>query len=272
MTTSSPATGVLLDLAQQLLDAAHYCTELPRLESHCREIAQKLEALAEGAGDAAAAPQEPVAWQWRYVGEGDHQWKTPSGGHKISDEVLKRERPIEQRPLYFGVAQPSAAKASDPTCYIERSKVREILITSNIDNESTQEVLKEVDALRIFTADDFTNVAQTAPVPALAEFFKWAMREGPWEGGDLDGGSIQDKAESLGLIVKTKFDPERHGTAYGDFSEGGDYYEFAPGVSLPSTDRERGNRFCKNDDCPYPDCLVEGGVCPSQPSPDRGGK
>lgn len=28
---------------------------------------------------------------------------------------------------------------------------------------------------------------------------------------------------------------------------------------------ERGNRFCKHDDCPYPDCLVEGGVCPSQP-------
>jgi hypothetical protein len=39
----------LLELAQQLLDAAHYCTELPRLESHCREIARKLEALAEGA-------------------------------------------------------------------------------------------------------------------------------------------------------------------------------------------------------------------------------
>ena len=37
----------LLELAQQLLDAAHYCTELPRLESHCREIARKLEAIAE---------------------------------------------------------------------------------------------------------------------------------------------------------------------------------------------------------------------------------
>jgi Lar family restriction alleviation protein len=78
--------------------------------------------------------------------------------------------------------------------------------------------------------------AQSEREPALVEFFKWAMREGPWEGGDLDGGSIQDKAESLGLIVRTKFDPEKHGTAYGDFSEGDDYYEFAPGVSLPSTE------------------------------------
>lgn len=37
---------------------------------------------------------------------------------------------------------------------------------------------------------------------AMAEFVKWAMQEGPWEGGDLDGGSVQDKAEELGLIVR----------------------------------------------------------------------
>lgn len=46
----------------------------------------------------------------------------------------------------------------DATCYIERSKVREILITSNIDNENTQTVLQEVDALPIFTASDFASV------------------------------------------------------------------------------------------------------------------
>ena len=43
---------------------------------------------------------EAVAWQWRYVGEGDHEWKTPSGGTKLTAEELKRERPIEQRPLF----------------------------------------------------------------------------------------------------------------------------------------------------------------------------
>lgn len=37
----------LLKLAQQLLDAAHYCTQLEKLEDHCREVARKLEAIAE---------------------------------------------------------------------------------------------------------------------------------------------------------------------------------------------------------------------------------
>lgn len=43
-------------------------------------------------------------------------------------------------------------------------------------------------------------------------------------------------------------------------------------LALSSTTRN--NRFCKHDDCPYPDCLVEGGICPSQPvtSPICGGK
>ncbi len=69
---------------------------------------------------------------------------------------------------------------------------------------------------------------------ALLDFFKWAMREGPWDGGDLDGGGVQDKAESLGLIVKTQYDPEKHGTQC-DFEAGDDYFEFAPGLSIPST-------------------------------------
>jgi hypothetical protein len=41
---------------------------------------------------------KPIAWQWRYAG--DAEWHTPSGGQKLSDNVLQRERPIEQRPLY----------------------------------------------------------------------------------------------------------------------------------------------------------------------------
>ena len=47
----------MLELAQQLLDGAHYSTELSRLESHCREIAGKLEALAED-----GEPQSPTLW------------------------------------------------------------------------------------------------------------------------------------------------------------------------------------------------------------------
>lgn len=48
------------------------------------------------------------------------------------------------------------------TCYIERSKVRSILIESHIDNESTQAILQEVDALAVFTADDFRASARPA--------------------------------------------------------------------------------------------------------------
>lgn len=47
---------------------------------------------------APAPSAEPVAWQWRYVG--DEKWLTPLGGEKLTKEELARERPIEQRPLY----------------------------------------------------------------------------------------------------------------------------------------------------------------------------
>jgi hypothetical protein len=55
--------------------------------------------------DARPLTEEPAAWQWRYVGEGDHEWKTPSGGAKITAEELERERPIEQRPLFPAAGQ-----------------------------------------------------------------------------------------------------------------------------------------------------------------------
>ena len=54
------AGDALRDLAQQLLDAAHYSTKLSRLESHCRDIARKLEALAEDTSGEAATPSEPI--------------------------------------------------------------------------------------------------------------------------------------------------------------------------------------------------------------------
>jgi hypothetical protein len=38
-------------------------------------------------------------------------------------------------------------------------------------------------------------------------------------------------------------------------------------AGLAQRTAELGNRFCKHDDCPYPDCLV-GGICPSQPPAD----
>lgn len=71
-------------------------------------------------------------------------------------------------------------------------------------------------------------------------FFKWVMQEGPWSGGDLDGGSLQDKAEALGLIVSVPYDPEKHG-AYNDYGcDAGDpWFEFSPELSAAARpDRE----------------------------------
>lgn len=58
---------------------------------------------------------------------------------------------------------PSDGRDADPTCYLERSKVREILIASDIDNENTQAVLQEVDALPIVTAADLCAPKQADP-------------------------------------------------------------------------------------------------------------
>jgi hypothetical protein len=46
----------LENLAKQLLDAAHYCTQLEKLEDHCREVARKLQSLAED-GEQEAPPR-----------------------------------------------------------------------------------------------------------------------------------------------------------------------------------------------------------------------
>lgn len=80
--------------------------------------------------------------------------------------------------------------------------------------------------------------AVNAHLPQLVEFFKWAMREAPWDGCDLDGGVIQDKAESLGLIVQTKYDVDKHGLQ-GEFDNGDDYFEFAPALRLAVASTER---------------------------------
>lgn len=76
-----------------------------------------------------------------------------------------------------------ARRMSDPTCYIERSKVREIVIGSNTDNETTVEVLKEIDALPIFTAEDFGVPAQGVHASDCALHNAPALH---WPSDDLD--------------------------------------------------------------------------------------
>ena len=101
----------------------------------------------------------------------------------------------------------------------------------------------------------------------LAEFARWAILEGPFAGCHLEGSDVQDKAERLGLLIKTKYDPDKHGPSDCDAGPGDDWFVFAPCVAPPASDGpvsqpdcakcER-SRFdyiasgCPKLDCPMP--------------------
>ncbi len=73
---------------------------------------------------------------------------------------------------------------------------------------------------------------------AMAAFVKWVMQVGPWEGCDLDGALVQDKAEQLGLLSKTKYDPEVHGEAEFDIAPGEDWFVLHPDIVALSSKNE----------------------------------
>lgn len=80
-----------------------------------------------------------------------------------------------------------------------------------------------------------------------ARFVRWALQEGPWQGDDLDGSEVQEKAESLGLIVSVPYDPEKHGADNNYGCDAGEsWFEFSAGLNavraspITSTESERG--------------------------------
>jgi hypothetical protein len=62
----------------------------------------------------------------------------------------------------------------------------------------------------------------------LAEFARWAIENGSFEGTGLDGADIQDKAEACGILEKTKYHPEEHGDNAVGATGGEDWYVFTP--------------------------------------------
>lgn len=61
---------------------------------------------------------------------------------------------------------------------------------------------------------------------AVIEFAKWVIQESVFDGCDLDGVTVQEKALELGLLTKTSYDPEKHGE--NEYAEpGGDWYVFS---------------------------------------------
>lgn len=60
----------------------------------------------------------------------------------------------------------------------------------------------------------------------LAKFVKWAIEESSFDGCDLDGGMLQDKAVEEGILIETAYDPAKHGPADGA-DEGDRWFVFS---------------------------------------------
>lgn len=89
-----------------------------------------------------------------------------------------------------------------------------------------------VESLMQEAAAEITKLrAERDAAARCVEFTKWAIQDSAWQGGDLDGGAVQDKAEALGVIVKVPFDPAKHNSDYAE--PGDDWFEFAP--DLPAS-------------------------------------
>lgn len=109
----------------------------------------------------------------------------------------------------------------------DRDELRQAVarvIAERLSFNSTDEVEAAADA-----AIAAYEAHRPRPANSLVEFARWAIAEGAWQGGDLEGGDIQNKAHKLGLIelVPGGYNPEVHGED--DYAELGDpYFTFAP--------------------------------------------
>lgn len=61
----------------------------------------------------------------------------------------------------------------------------------------------------------------------LTTFALWCVEQ-VFEGCDLDGGDVQDKAVECGVLVPTRYDPAIHGENQVDAEPGDDWYVFSP--------------------------------------------
>lgn len=83
------------------------------------------------------------------------------------------------------------------------------------------------------------NARLRADNQTLRSFARLIIQEGPWQGADLDGGTIQEWAETAGLIKCVPFDPEKHITRsnYEDIVDvGEDWYVLAGPLAPASCD------------------------------------
>jgi len=91
----------------------------------------------------------------------------------------------------------------------------------------------------VLGADRSTRPVQPEAPGAVIEFAKWVISEGWWKHGTLEGDEIQEAAIQDGLVTRRPFNPETDVCQHGATEEGDDWFEFAPTLSTPSSDRIR---------------------------------
>lgn len=69
---------------------------------------------------------------------------------------------------------------------------------------------------------------------ACRDFARWVIRESCFDGCDIDGAAVEEKAAALGLIVETNYDPAIHGQRERkDLELGDSYFEFSGELAGP---------------------------------------
>lgn len=151
---------------------------------------------------------------------------------ETASEVLE-ERLLDTRPLH---------SVSDGSANIE--SIAEYLRKSyGVRHEAATALQSQAAALAEARRDsgrlhDYANMRDWQVV-ALAKFAKWAISESAFAGCDLGGAEVQEKAQEIGLIVSTVYDPIKHGSS--DVADAGmDWYEF---TSLLSDNPETAEPF-----------------------------
>lgn len=71
-----------------------------------------------------------------------------------------------------------------------------VLLRNDVDVERIKDLMSEAQL------NDMASMIENVRV--MSQFIRWAISQSSFMGGDLDGGSVQDKAESLGLLRREK--------------------------------------------------------------------
>lgn len=80
-----------------------------------------------------------------------------------------------------------------------------------------------------------------AEAERLAEFARGIIRDSAWQGCDLDGAEVQERALKAGLLRSEKFDPAVHEDVEGYVEPGMDWFLFS-GPLAPPRDLSQGGQ------------------------------